>query len=257
MMWTTCFVLSERAGAIESTSRDRPFDRRRLDPDLLCQLSRERDHQALAGLHAASGKQPDVPAPLLVTAEQDPPVPAQHRRDPDARLEPHSYARDEPKPRAPRSLAGSSSTSTARSCGNGEHDELRDSHARLDHETLLRVRVQEHDPELAAIARVDQPRRVDDRDPVPRCKSRARLHEARMALGDRDGEPGADGRPLARPELDALARRQVEAGIARVGALGDRRVLAQPRDRELESTAFDRGIGARFELADSSDRATR
>ena len=86
----------------------------------------------------------------------------------------------------------------------------------------LAVGVEQHDPELAAVAGVDEPGRVDDRDPVPRREPRARLDEAGVALRDRDREAGADDRALARAELDALARGEIEPGVARVGALGQR-----------------------------------
>ena len=61
--------------------------------------------------------------------------------------------------------------------------------------------------QLAAVAGVDEARRVHDRDPVPGREPRARLHEAGVPLGDRHCEPGRDQRPLARRELDADRRR--------------------------------------------------
>jgi hypothetical protein len=122
--------------------------------------------------------------------------------------------------------------------GQLEHDELGDPHPRLDGEAVARVRVQQHDAQLAPVAGVDQAGRVDDADPVPRCEAGARLHEARMAVGDRDGEAGGDGGALARAEHDALARREVEPGVALVGALRDDSVVTQTRDRELDHVAF-------------------
>src|SRR5665213_2965953 len=47
--------------------------------------------------------------------------------------------------------------------GNFEYDELRDPHAHLDDEGLVRVRVEQRDLQLAAIAGVDEPGRVHDR----------------------------------------------------------------------------------------------
>ena len=82
--------------------------------------------------------------------------------------------------------------------GHRQHDELRDAHARLDDERLARVGVQQRDLQLAAVAGVDEAGRVDDRDAVLRREARARLHEARVPVGDRDGEPGRDERALAR-----------------------------------------------------------
>src|SRR5450759_1740068 len=85
---------------------DRAFDRDLvLDPELLGQL--------LSVFDAASGEQPVLLARLLLPAEQDASAPAEHCRDADARLSHLSYTLEEPKPRTPRSLSGSSSTSTS------------------------------------------------------------------------------------------------------------------------------------------------
>src|SRR6476646_4426652 len=92
--------------------RDRPFDRELvLDPDLLAKLAVERIDKALARVDAAAGQQPVLAAVgLLVAAQEDPVRPAQERRDADPWF--HAYTFELPKPRTPRSLSGSSSTST-------------------------------------------------------------------------------------------------------------------------------------------------
>ena len=96
------------------------------------------------------------------------------------------------------------------------------------------VRVQQHDPQLAAVAGVDEPRRVDHRDPVLRGEARARLDEARVALGDRDGEAGADER-RARPVRARRARtRRGRGPHRRHRPARHDRVVAQPADRELD-----------------------
>ena len=221
--------------------RHRPLDRHLgADADLLGELAVEGVDEALAGVDAAARQQPVLLAVLLVPAEEDARLPAQDRRDADPRLG-HQW-RDEPKPRTPRSLSGSSSTSTGSSSGSGSDDELRDPHPGLDHERLARVGVQQHDPDLAAVALVDQARRVHDRQAVPRREAGARLNEARVAFGDRDREAGADERPLPRSELVPLAGGEVEAGVARVRALGHDRVRVQAADRKLDH-ALDRASG--------------
>src|SRR6266516_2458029 len=99
---------------------DRPLDRDLvLDADLLVKLAVERVGETLAGVHASARQQPVLAAArLLVAAEQDPVLPPQQRRDPDPRFGAHQTA-DEPKPRTPRSLSGSSSTSTGSMPGTG------------------------------------------------------------------------------------------------------------------------------------------
>ena len=66
---------------------------------------------------------------------------------------------------------------------------------------------------------------------------RAGLHKARVALGDGHREARADERALARAELDPFTGGQVESGVACIGALGDDRLLVQPRDRQLDQRA--------------------
>ena len=61
-----------------------------------------------------------------------------------------------------------------------------------------RVGVEQNHAYLAAVAGVDQPRGVDDRDAVPEREARPRHDEPRVAVRDRHREPGADHRALAR-----------------------------------------------------------
>ena len=77
--------------------------------------------------------------------------------------------------------------------------------------------------------------------PLLRGEPGARLDEARVALRDRDREPGSDDRALPRPELDPLAGREIEARVAGVGALGNARVGADALDRRARSRALGRG----------------
>src|SRR4051812_10214816 len=92
--------------------RDRPFDGQLvLDPDLFAKLAVQGIDEALAGVDAAAREEPVLaPVRLLMAAEENPVLPAQERRDADPRL--HAYTFELPKPRTPRSLSGSSSTST-------------------------------------------------------------------------------------------------------------------------------------------------
>src|SRR5262245_1054282 len=107
----------ERLRRDRVADRDRPLELHvRLDAELLPQLPSERLDQRLAAVHPAAGQQPVLLAGLLLSAEQHAPLPAEDRAHTDARLH---QCRDDPKPRTPRSLAGSSSTSTRSSSGIG------------------------------------------------------------------------------------------------------------------------------------------
>ena len=199
------------------------------------ELPVQRPHEALARVHAPAGKQPVRPAVLLVPAEQDPPAPAQDRRHADPGLGAHqaSARLEEPNPRTPRSVAGSSSTSAVSTGANGTTTSWAIRMPGSTTNGAAGVGVEQDHTHLAAVAGVDQAGRVQHRHPVLGRQPRARLDEAGVPLGDRDREPRADDCPLARPDLRALARDEVEPGIARIGALGHDRVLVQALEEQL------------------------
>src|SRR5919109_2356908 len=117
------------------------------------------------------------------------------------------------------------------------NDELRDPHSRLDNERLLRVGVQEYHPDLPSVAGVDQPGRVDDPDPVARGETGTRLHKAGVALRYLDCDPGTDDGARARRERDALARNQIDPGVAFVRVARKNRVVAQPSNGDVDHRA--------------------
>src|SRR6185295_19719248 len=99
--------------------RDRSFHGQLIvDSDLLGELAVQCIHQALTGVDAAAGQQPVLLAGLLVPAQQHLVLPAEDCRNANARFGRH-HAAEDPKPRTPRSLEGSSSTSTSSSSGIG------------------------------------------------------------------------------------------------------------------------------------------
>src|SRR2546430_10471638 len=221
--------------------RDRALNRHLLaDSELLPELSVQRIDQALPRVHAPARQQPVLLAGLLVAAEQHPVVPTQQRRDADPGLSPHGPRTNGRSSRARGPEAANAPLALGQLLGLDElelrhlqDDELGDPHSRLYEERFRAVGVQQHDPDLAAVAGVDQARRIDHGDAVPRGEPRAWLDGAGVALRNRNRQTGAYHRPLPRAELDALASGQVEAGVARVGADGNDRVLADALEREL------------------------
>ena len=73
---------------------------------------------------------------------------------------------EEPKPRSPRSLGGSSSTSTTSTAGTRSTTSCAIRSPGSATKVSRPVGVQEHDAHLAAVAGVDEARRVHDRDSV-------------------------------------------------------------------------------------------
>ena len=117
MMWTTCFA-GTPCGAIDSTTAIGPFEGKVLvDPALLGELSLQGLEEGLPRIDAAAGEHPVLLARFLLADEEGPALAPENGRHPDSRL--HHTVCDEPKPRTPRSLADSSSTSRTASSGTG------------------------------------------------------------------------------------------------------------------------------------------
>ena len=78
------------------------------------------------------------------------------------------------------------------------------------------VRVEEHDPDLAAVPRIDQARGVDHAQAVPRREPGTRLDESGVALGNLHRDPGRDDGSLSRLQPYLLTGREIDPGIALV-----------------------------------------
>ena len=143
---------------------------------------------------------------------------------------------EEPNPRAPRSLAASSSTSTSRTEATGATTSCA---IRIPGSTENGVAagVQEDDADLAAVAGVDEPGRVDDADPVARREPRARLDEPRVALGISTATPvGTTARSPGSSTDGSQAARSSPASpsYAWLGNLG---VRPQPANGDVDHRA--------------------
>ena len=231
----------DASGAIESTIATGPSSGTSApsveEPGLLRQLSLERPHEALADLNAAPRQEPHLALGLLVPEKQDAALPAQDGRDANPRLGHRCQLDDDPNPRAPRSLTGELLDLDHPNGGDRGNDELGDAHPGIHDERLVAVGVDEHDLDLAPVARVDEPGRVHDADAVACGEPRSRLYEPRVSLGDLDGDPGRHHRALARLEHDALAGREIESGVALVGLMRQMCVLAETPDGDIDHRA--------------------
>src|SRR5262245_7082293 len=86
------------------------------------------------------------------------------------------------------------------------------------------IAVQQKHLDLATVPCVDSARRIDNRQPMPRGQSRARMHEPCVPIWQRDAHACADSDPLARLQIHVRSEVQITARIARVGALRDRQI---------------------------------
>ena len=103
-----------------------------------------------------------------------------------------------------------------------------------DHKHLIR-QVDQHDFDLAAIPGIDQPRTVDNRDPVSCRKAASWRDKTCVALGDRNRDPRRDHRPLPRSEFCCVTRAQVHAPIPRVGVRRQREPIIEALEGDLHS----------------------
>ena len=102
----------------------------------------------------------------------------------------------------------------------------------------VRVEVDHRHDHLAAVAGVDQARRVRQGEAVLRGQARARQHQPGVSVGDRDGEPGRHHRARPRRDLEVGVRAQVEPGVARVLGLGQRGARVEPAEGQLHQRAI-------------------
>ena len=118
------------------------------------------------------------------------------------------------------------------------HDELGDAFTAGDLERLGRIVVDQAHLQLTAVAGVDQPRGVQDGDPVLERKTAPRLDQACVALRKRDRDAGGDEGPTAGGSKgDVLSGDQVDTGVTRSGVGRERQVGIEAEDREIKHVA--------------------
>ena len=118
------------------------------------------------------------------------------------------------------------------------HDELGDAFTAGDLERLGRIMVDQAHLQLTAVAGVDQPRGVQDGDPVLERKTAPRLDQACVALRKRDRDAGGDEGPTTGGgKGDVLSGDQIDTGVTRSGVGRERQVGIEAEDREIKHVA--------------------
>ena len=141
----------------------------------------------------------------------------------------------EPKPPAPRSDRASSSTSTTLGRLERDQHELGDPVAGGERERLGPVGVEQQHPQLAAVAGVDQPGRVDQRDPVRAASPERGSTRPAWPSGISTAIPVRTEARSPGAERGRLERVQVEPGVARVGPGRQRARGVEPPDPQASS----------------------
>ena len=120
-------------------------------------------------------------------------------------------------------------------CLDVDDDELCDAVATVHRVALVGVGVNEDNPDLAAVARVDEPWGVEARHAVADRQSAAGEHQPGVAGGDGHGLPGRNERPAAGGlENDVLRRDEVGPRVARVRVGRRRRARIEGGERNVE-----------------------
>ena len=118
------------------------------------------------------------------------------------------------------------------------HDKLGDAFTAGDLERLGRIVVDQAHLQLTAVAGVDQPRGVQDGDPVLERKTAPRLDQACVALRKRDRDAGGDEGPTAGGSKgDVLSGDQVDTGVPRSCVRRERQVGIEAEDGEIKHGA--------------------
>lgn len=110
------------------------------------------------------------------------------------------------------------------------HQQLGDAIAAVHHDGLDRIEVDQRNLDLAAIARVDGARTVDDRKPNARSQSRARMDQADHSERNGDRDARSHQGPPPRVQLDVFRAVEIDPGVAVVGALGQRQAGVKTDD---------------------------
>lgn len=110
------------------------------------------------------------------------------------------------------------------------HQQLGDAIAAVHHDRLGRVQVDQRNLDLAAIARVDRTRTVDDRKSNSRSQSRPWMHQADHAERDGDRDPRSHQGASPGFQFDVFRAVEIDAGVAFVGAAGQRKIGVKADD---------------------------
>ena len=114
-------------------------------------------------------------------------------------------------------------------------DELCDALAPLHQEILVGVGVDQQHLELAPVAGIDEPRRVETGHAVFERQAAARLDEAGIALGNRDrGARGNEGAATAAGQQHIVTSDEVGARVSRSGVRGQWEIGIEAKQWDVE-----------------------
>jgi len=110
------------------------------------------------------------------------------------------------------------------------HQQLGYAVAAVHHDGLDRVEIDQRNLDLAAIARVDGARTVDDRKAHACRQSRARVDQADHSERNRDRDAGSHQRASPGVQPDLFCAVKIDPGVAVVGTTGQRKFRVEADD---------------------------
>ena len=141
----------------------------------------------------------------------------------------------EPKPPLPRSDDGSSSTSWKVTYSTRWMTSCAMRSPRLTRKSVVRIGVDQQHLELAAVARVDEARGVETGHAVLERQPAAGLHEAGVALGDRDrGARGHERAAASTGQQHLVAGNEVGTGVTGAGVSRERQIGIETEEWDVE-----------------------
>jgi hypothetical protein len=118
------------------------------------------------------------------------------------------------------------------------NDQLGDPVTALEADGAVGVSIEQGHPNLATVPRIDGAWSVHERDTMPGGQAGPRMHERRIAVGQRDGNAGRHHGPLAGGKLHVGGREQIGARIAGMGADRQRDARIKPLDQDMRKLWF-------------------
>lgn len=114
--------------------------------------------------------------------------------------------------------------------GDRQHDQLRNAVPPVDVDGLGWIVVDEDHPDLAPVAGIDRPGRVDQGQPMAKGKAAARMDECHEAGGQGDCDAGRHEHSHPRCECRVDSRSQIHARIPGVLVCRERQPVIEPLD---------------------------
>ncbi len=116
------------------------------------------------------------------------------------------------------------------------YDQLSDPITAFNGHRPYGIEIDHRDLDLASVSGVDRSRGVGNGQPFTDRQAAAWMDESRVAIWQRDGNPGRKQGPLCRRHLPIDGRQQVKACVTGVRVRGDGKVGVDTHDEDVDES---------------------